>query len=107
MSFKKYLWKCRLLVLNTPNYSHPEYKRSKDLYQKDIKGCHKRYIKLVTKLDKCFFIFEFASQIVVIRSLLKGLGLIEIKKHFAFGSFSSTWLENNKNSFNNSSLSIP
>jgi len=37
MTFKKYLWKCRLLVLNTPNYSHPEYKRSKDLYQKDIK----------------------------------------------------------------------
>ena len=52
MSFKKYLWKCRLLVLNTPNYSHPEYKRSKDLYQKEIKGFHKRYIKLVTKLDK-------------------------------------------------------
>ena len=52
MSFKKYLWKCRLLLLNTPNYSHPEYKRSKDLYQKEIKGFHKRYIKLVTKLDK-------------------------------------------------------
>ena len=52
MSFKKYLWKCRLLVINTPNYSHPEYKRSKDLYQKEIKGFHKRYIKLVTKLDK-------------------------------------------------------
>ena len=52
MNFKKYLWKCRLLVLNTPNYSHPEYKRSKELYQKEIKGFHKRYIKLVTKLDK-------------------------------------------------------
>ena len=52
MNFKKYLWKCRLLLLNTPNYSHPEYKRSKDLYQKEIKGFHKRYIKLVTKLDK-------------------------------------------------------
>ena len=54
MTFKKYLWKCRLLVLNTPNYSHPEYKRSKELYQKDIKGFHKRYIKLITKLDKSF-----------------------------------------------------
>ena len=52
MTFKKYLRKCRLLVLNTPNYSHSEYKRSKDLYQKDIKGFHKRYIKLITKLDK-------------------------------------------------------
>ena len=41
-----------MLVLNTPNYSHPEYKRSKDSYQKDIKRYHKRYIKLVTKLDK-------------------------------------------------------
>jgi len=41
-----------LLVLNTPNYSHSEYKRSKDLYQKYIKGYHKRYIKLITKLDK-------------------------------------------------------
>ena len=52
MTFKKYLLKCRLLVLNTPNYIHSEYKRSKDLYQKDIKGFHKRYIKLITKLDK-------------------------------------------------------
>ena len=52
MTFKKYLWKCRLLVLNTPNYSHPEFKRSKVLYQKDIKGFHKRYIKLITKLNK-------------------------------------------------------
>ena len=52
MTFKKYLRKCRLLVLNTPNYSHSEYKRSKDLYQKYIKGYHKRYIKLITKLDK-------------------------------------------------------
>ena len=41
-----------MLVLNTPNYSHSEYKRSKDLYQKYIKGYHKRYIKLITKLDK-------------------------------------------------------
>ena len=52
MTFKKYLWKCRLIVLITPNYSHPEYKRSKELYQKNIKGFHKRYIKLLTKLDK-------------------------------------------------------
>ena len=33
---------------------------------------------------------KLASKIVVIRSLLKGLGLIEIKKHLALGSFSST-----------------
>ncbi len=52
MDFKKYLWKCRLLILSTPNYNHSEYKKSKQFYQRDIIGYHKRYIKLVTKLDK-------------------------------------------------------
>lgn len=52
MNFKKYIWKCRLLVLNTPNYTHQEYKNSKDIYQKHIKEFHKRFIKLVTRLDK-------------------------------------------------------
>ena len=41
MSFKKYLWKCRLSVLNTPNYSHPEYK--------DQKICIKKTLKAFTK----------------------------------------------------------
>ena len=52
MNFKKYIWKCRLLVLNTPNYSNQEYKNSKNIYQKHIKEFHKRFIKLVTRLDK-------------------------------------------------------
>ena len=52
MNFKKYIWKCRLLVLNTPKYTNQEYKSSKDIYQKNIKEFHKRFIKLVTKLDK-------------------------------------------------------
>ena len=52
MNFKKYIWKCRLLVLNTPNYTNQEYKNSKDIYQKQIKEFHKRFIKLVTRLDK-------------------------------------------------------
>ena len=52
MNFKKYIWKCRLLVLNTSNYTNQEYKNSKDIYQKQIKEFHKRFIKLVTRLDK-------------------------------------------------------
>ena len=52
MNFKKYIWKCRLLVLNTPNYTNLEYKNSKYVYQKYIKEFHKRFIKLVTRLDK-------------------------------------------------------
>ena len=52
MIFKKYIWKCRLLILNTPSYTNQDYKNSKDIYQKNIKEFHKRFIKLVTKLDK-------------------------------------------------------
>lgn len=52
MNFKKYIWKCRLLVLDTPNYTNQKYKNSKDIYQKHIKEFHKRFIKLVTRLDK-------------------------------------------------------
>ncbi len=58
MNFKKYIWKCRLLVLNTPNYTNQEYKNSKDTYQKHIKEFHKRFIKLVTRLDKIFTLVD-------------------------------------------------
>ena len=49
---KKYKWKCRLLVINTPNYKNSEYKKTKILYQKEIKNFHKRVIKLVTIISK-------------------------------------------------------
>lgn len=52
MKFNKYQWKCRLLVVNTPNYQHQEYKNSKIIYQKLIKEFHKRYIKLISSIDK-------------------------------------------------------
>ena len=46
---KKYKWKCRLLVIKTPDYKSLKYKRAKKLYQKDIKKFHKRMIKLISK----------------------------------------------------------
>ena len=46
---KKYRWKCRVLLLNTPDYKNLKYKKAKRLYQKDIKHFHKRIIKLVSK----------------------------------------------------------
>ncbi len=45
----KYKWKCRLLLVNTPNYKNFEYKKTRDLYQKEIKHFHKRAIKLISK----------------------------------------------------------
>ena len=46
---KKYRWKCRVLLVKTPDYKNLKYKTAKELYQKDIKHFHKRIIKLVFK----------------------------------------------------------
>ena len=46
---KKYRWKCRVLLVKTPDYKNLKYKKVKELYQKDIKHFHKRVIKLVFK----------------------------------------------------------
>ena len=56
---KKYKWKCRLLVINTPNYKNSEYKKTKIMYQKDIKKFHKRNIKLITIISKNQFYIDF------------------------------------------------
>lgn len=46
---KKYRWKCRVLLVKTPDYKNQRYKKAKELYQKDIKHFHKRIIKFVSK----------------------------------------------------------
>ena len=46
---KKYRWKCRVLLVKTPDYKNLKYKKAKELYQKDIIHFHKRIIKLVSK----------------------------------------------------------
>ena len=57
---KKYKWKCRILVIKTPDYKSLKYKRAKKLYQKDIKKFHKRMIKLISKkVDNNFSIELF------------------------------------------------
>ena len=52
MNFKKYKWKARLLIINTPSYKNKDYLSTKEIYQKYIKDFHKRFIKLVTKINK-------------------------------------------------------
>tara|TARA_Y100001958_G_scaffold144754_1_gene122894 strand:- start:687 stop:1238 length:552 start_codon:yes stop_codon:yes gene_type:complete len=49
---KKYKWKCRILLVKTPNYKYPEYQKTKRLYQRNIKKFHKRVVKLITKITK-------------------------------------------------------
>ena len=49
---KNYKWKCRVLLIKTPNYKNIKYKKAKRDYQKDIKKFHKRVIKLISKKVK-------------------------------------------------------
>ena len=47
-------------MIKTPNYKNLEYKRAKELYQKNIKKFHKRVIKLISKkVDNNFSIELF------------------------------------------------
>ena len=55
---KKYRWKCRVLLVKTPDYKNQKYKKAKELYQKDIKHFHKRIIKLVSKKTVKDFLIE-------------------------------------------------
>ena len=55
---KKYRWKCRVLLVKTPDYKNLKYKKAKELYQKDIKHFHKRIIKLVSKKTVKDFLIE-------------------------------------------------
>ena len=56
---KKYKCKCRILLVKTPNYKHPQYIKTKYLYQKEIKQFHKRVIKLISKITKNQFSIDF------------------------------------------------
>ena len=55
---KKYRWKCRVLLVKTPDYKNQKYRKAKEFYQKDIKYFHKRTIKLVSKKSSKDFIIE-------------------------------------------------
>ncbi len=48
----KYKWKYRLLLVETPNYINENYKNAKNIYEKNIKEFHKRYVKFLTKRNK-------------------------------------------------------
>ena len=55
---KKYRWKCRVLLIKTPNYKNLKYKKAKKLYQTNIKQFHKRAVKLISKKTSNNFSIE-------------------------------------------------
>ena len=55
---KKYRWKCRVLLVKTPDYKNQKYKEAKKLYQANIKQFHKRVVKLISKKTSNGFLIE-------------------------------------------------
>ena len=55
---KKYRWKCRVLLVKTPDYKNLKYKKAKKLYQTNIKQFHKRVVKLIFKKTRNNFSME-------------------------------------------------
>ena len=55
---KKYRWKCRVLLVKTPDYKNQKYKKAKKLYQTNIKQFHKRVVKLISKKTSNNFSIE-------------------------------------------------
>ena len=55
---KKYRWKCRVLLVKTPDYKNLKYKNAKELYQINIKQFHKRVVKLISKKTSNNFSIE-------------------------------------------------
>ena len=49
---EKYKWKSRVLLVSTPNYKDRIYLETKKIYQDKIKDFHKRYVKLICKINK-------------------------------------------------------
>ena len=51
MNLEKYKWKSRILLVSTPNYKDRIYLEAKKIYQAKIKDFHKRYVKLICKIN--------------------------------------------------------
>ena len=52
MNLGKYKWKSRILLVSTTSYNDRIYLEAKKIYQDKIKDFHKRYVKLICKINK-------------------------------------------------------
>ena len=48
MNLKKYKFKNRILLVETPKYQDKEYLKTKNIYETNLQEFHKRYIRLIT-----------------------------------------------------------
>jgi hypothetical protein len=49
---KKYRWKLRILLVETPSYQNIKYKQIKKKYEKNLYEFHKRFVKMLTHRKK-------------------------------------------------------
>jgi hypothetical protein len=49
---EKYKFKLRILYVRTPSYQNKDYIKTKEKFEKNLKRFHKRYVKMITKVDK-------------------------------------------------------
>ena len=52
MNLGKYKWKSRILLVSTTSYKDKIYLEAKKIYQDKIKDFHKRFVKLICKINK-------------------------------------------------------
>ena len=70
---KKYKWKNRILLINTPSYKNENYLNSKKIYEDNIQDFHKHYVKLLSsrKKENVFKIILIEFDGTVIKELKK------------------------------------
>ena len=76
-------------MIKTPDYKNSEYKKAKELYQKNIKNFHKRVIKLISKKVKTNFSIELFGFDGTKKKYLK---LLTIRKYLKL-SIKCLWLK--------------
>jgi len=52
INLEKYKWKSRILLVITSNFRNKSYLKVKKIYQSEIKEFHKRYVKLICRINK-------------------------------------------------------
>tara|TARA_B100000161_G_C33480663_1_gene382396 strand:+ start:34 stop:570 length:537 start_codon:yes stop_codon:yes gene_type:complete len=87
---KKYKWKNRILLIDTPSYKNEDYIKSKKIYEDNIKEFHKFYVKILSNRKKenrfKITLIEFDGSILKeykkfnVKSMLKLLSKISIIK---------------------------
>ncbi len=52
MSYQKYRWKNRILLIDTPSYQNEDYQKTKKIFKDNIEEFHKYFIKILSNRNK-------------------------------------------------------